>query len=119
MKSEIVFFVIIERILYIKLIAVAVFRDLVEFVPLGVREFFLYLHIVIVLHDKDKIRLLQDLRCHMPRMPLHLIAVLGSSSNHLRVVRLHEEIMHAGGSNRYVGSTLPFCHHAQDALRYC
>ena len=66
MKSEIVFFVIIERIFDIELIAVAEFRDLVEFVPLGVREFFLYLHIVLVLHDKDEIRLLQDFRSHVP-----------------------------------------------------
>ena len=59
MKGEIVFFVIIERILYIKLIAVAEFRDLVEFVPLGIWKFLLYLHIMIMLHLEDEIRLLQ------------------------------------------------------------
>ena len=61
MKGKIVFRIGVERVFDIEGFTVAEFRDLVEFVPPGIWKFLLYLHIVIVLHDKDKIRLLQDL----------------------------------------------------------
>ena len=63
MESKIIFCIGVERVLNVELISVAVFGNLVEFVLLRIGQFFLYLHVVIVLHDEDEICMLQYFIC--------------------------------------------------------
>jgi len=42
MEGKVIFGIGVKRVLYVELIAVAVLRDLMEFVPLRVWQFFLF-----------------------------------------------------------------------------